>query len=211
MTAWLVAAAALILALVVSILAGRRRRKRLIESFAEARGLIHSAEDDGRLGRMLDYAFEVAAPCERIFDDIHDLATDGDVVLFRMTEHLDLGRRIQTSAGPLERIAVTFAVPSDIDLFFMVSRQLNVKNAHPDDRDPQSDVHFARLRQVLNEQPLPQPLSVTMIRGRALLYLLPRRQGALADEDLAFLFGLAKRLEGVFRKPTAAARRQGRA
>ncbi|MCG8546316.1 MAG: hypothetical protein MJE12_19130 [Alphaproteobacteria bacterium] len=210
MTAWLVAAGALTLALALWRHTVHRRRKRLIESFAEARGLIHAPHDDGRLRRVLDYAFELAAPSERIFFDIHDLATDGDIVLFRMSEQLDLGNRIKTRGEPLERIAATFSVPADIDLFFMVSRRLNVKNAHPDRRDPQSDIHFARLRQVLNERPLPHPLSVTMGRGRALLYLLPRRPGVLADGDLEFLFGLAKRLEGVFRAPTAsAARRSG--
>lgn len=204
MTASLIAVTALFLAIALWLHTRNRQRKRLIESFCEARGLFHSHHDDGGLRRLLDYAFELAPPNERNFFDINDLATDGEIIMFRMAEQLDLGGRGRSAGTPFERVAATFVIPADIDLFFMVSRQLNLKNAHPSGRDPQSDSHYPRLRQALNERPLPHALSITLARGRGLLCLLPRRPETLTDEDLEFLFGLAKRLESVFRTPTAA-------
>ena len=212
MTTLYIALALVALVLLFWLIALRRRSHRLVEQFCERRGLIFCEQDDGSLQRAIDYAFELSAPANRRFFDIRDIATDGNVTLFRLSEALVLDGENREHDAPVPRIAATFSAPVETDVFLLYSRRLKMKNLHPDGRIPEEDPHFPTLQETIAERPLPYALSVTLARGRGLIYLVPRQAQALTDGDLEFLFGTAKRIERAFTgiDPIAALRRADR-
>jgi hypothetical protein len=191
----------LVLAVGVHLYFYNRRRRALIRDFAKRRGLDHHPEGDPALEESLENAFDFGeVGLTRTLGRIRDIVRgEKGLVIFRATELLDLNPHGATEFAHHGRIAVSFPTVSEGELFVVVSPQLHYDNRHPTRTDYNGDPTFRVLKRVLERKPPPHTLSVTVTRGRVLLYLEPLVTGSEKPEDLKYLFRLARALRAVFR------------
>ncbi|WP_298037359.1 hypothetical protein [uncultured Desulfuromonas sp.] len=171
-----------------------RRRSRLVKTFGAKKGLSYRHRDDGALGRELNRAFALAAPLGRDFSRIRDIVEGGGIRLFRATEALDLspyGLPQNTHSG---RIAVFFETEKDGEAFFLAKDARDIRHVLPWSTGPaEPDPGLTGLMQIIDGNPPPHQLSVTVMGGRFLAYLQPMLTGGEKESDLDYLYRLATR------------------
>ena len=175
-----------------------RKRSQLLKNFGRKKGLIYLASDDGRLEQKLDQAFKLEPPLARGFSRIRDIVTDNNIFLFRVTELLDLVPYRVKEYAHSGHVAVAFSVPKEINLFFFLVNQSEYENIHPPGKNLDADQHFQVMQKIIKTNPPPHNLSVTIMRKKALIYLMPIVTGAEKESDLEYLFDLAKEIKRVF-------------
>jgi hypothetical protein len=176
-----------------------RRSRRLVQEFARARSLRYRPNDDGQLAAALDAALSLEQPgLVRSFGQIRDIVSDKDsVILFRTVELLDLSPYGSSTTPHHSRVAVTYDVAQGHDLFALVSPDLHCQSMLGSESGATAKV-VAILQGVLKERPPRCPLSVTLKRGRGLIYLEPRVTGSVRPEDLEYLIATARSLRAAF-------------
>lgn len=187
------------LALALYLIWYSRRTRRLISDFARAKNLRYRRGDDGRLAAALDEALRFEQPgLVRSFGQIRDIVYDDDtVVLFRTVELLDLSPYGSSQTTHQSRVATTFEVSDRYDLFVLVHPDLHWQSRlGSGSAVPKEDV--AVIRGVLEKRPPRCPLSVTLKRGRGLVYLEPRVTGSVKSKDLDYLIATGQGLRAAF-------------
>lgn len=170
-----------------------KRRSRLVKGFGGKKGFYYRHKDDGTLEQSLNRAFALTAPLGRDFSRIRDIVENDGICLFRVTEALDLSYYGMPQNTHFGRIAAFFESKKNLELFFLVKNAQEIKriiskDAHQIPTDP----IFAKLRQLINDNPPPHTLCVTLMRGKFLAYLEPMLTGSEKESDLVYLFELAK-------------------
>jgi hypothetical protein len=175
------------------------RARRLVEAFARARGLRYERRDDGQLAAALDSAlgFEEEG-LVRAFDRVQDIVHQGDsVALFRAVELLDLSPYGTAQSTHFSRVGVTFEVSGEHDVFVLVSPNLMIQSRLGSERaGPEKTVEL--IRSLFSERPPRCPLSITLKRGRGLVYLEPYVTGSVKAEDLDYLVVAGQSLRSAF-------------
>jgi hypothetical protein len=178
-------------ALGIYLYAYSRKRSRLIRDFALSKGLRYSRKAGAALEEELEKAFSFDIPgIVRNFGRIRDVVENKGITMFRATELLDLtpyGRSQNTHFG---RIAAYFDAPVTPEMFFLVTKAGELTNRHPTEAIPAEDASFIKIKEVLEKSAPRHRLSVTLMRGKAILYLEPVF-GSEKKEDLDYLFELA--------------------
>ena len=170
-----------------------RRRSRIVKAFCETNGFFYRFKDEGTLEQALNRAFALAAPLGRDFSRIRDIVEDDSIRLFRVTEALDLSHYGMPQNTHFGRIAVFFETEKNWELFFLAKNAQEIKHILPKDSDQiASDPIFAKLKQLIKENPPPHMLSVTVMRGNFIAYLEPMMTGSEKESDLNYLFELAR-------------------
>ena len=175
-----------------------RRRGRLVKTFGAAKGCSYRAKDDGTLEQALNSAFALPPPLGRDFSSIRDIVESEGIRLFRVTEALDLSKYGMPQNTHHGRIAVFFEVENDEELFVLAKNAREVRHILPEDlHQPGAGPVFGKLKGILEGNPPPHMLSVTIMRGRFLAYLEPMVTGAEKEKDLGYLFELAKMVKPI--------------
>ena len=170
-----------------------RRRSRIVKAFGETKGFFYRYKDDGTLEQALNRAFALAAPLGRDFSRIRDIVEDDSIRLFRVTEALDLSHYGMPQNTHFGRIAVFFETEKNWELFFLAKNAQEIKHILPTDSNKmESDPIFAKIEQIIKENPPPHMLSVTVMRGNFIAYLEPMMTGSEKESDLNYLFELAR-------------------
>ena len=170
-----------------------RRRSRLVKAFGGTKGFFYRHKDDWTLEQALNRAFTLAAPLGRDFSRIRDIVEDDGIRLFRVTEALDLSYYGMPQNTHFGRIAVFIETEKDWELFFLAKNAQEIKHILPKgSHQIATDPIFAKLKQIIEENPPPHMLSVTLMRGKFLAYLEPMLTGSEKESDLNYLFELAK-------------------
>ena len=173
-----------------------RRRRRLVRTFGDSKGLSYRREDDGTLEQSLNRAFNLAAPLGRSFYSIRDIVEGQGISLFRVTEALDLSYYGMPQNTHFSRIAVLFATEKDPDLYYLAKNSQEITPILPKDSSKiAADPVFSNIKQLIKDHPPPHVLSVTVMRKKVLLYLEPTLTGSEKDRDLDYLFDMAKRIK----------------
>jgi hypothetical protein len=168
-----------------------QKRRRLVREFASSKGLSYSREDQGNLERDLEEAFSFDRPgITRNFGRIRDVVLYEGITMFRTTELLDLNPHGSSQNTHFGRIAVYFDAPVGSEMFFLVSPELEYSNRHPTEPIPNTAPFFIKIKDTLETSPPSHYLSVTSMRGEAILYLQPAF-GSEKREDLEYLLELA--------------------
>ena len=115
----------LLVAVGVYLLWYAKRRKKMLETFAQARGLTIRPELASSIQQTLDHYFSLEDPgVVRSFCQLAGIV-DGDTVrLFRAIELLDLSPHSSASSTHFSRIAALFEVSTEYDDFFLLDVSL---------------------------------------------------------------------------------------
>ncbi len=190
----------LFLAVGVYLLVYGRKRAAMMREFAARRGLKHLSGDDIGLTGELNGKFGLSGGRARSFSKVRDIVASDEVLLFRCVELLDLNPYRKSAATHHGRIAVTFKVPEDVDLFVSRDPDGTYRSVYPPAADLSRERLFPAIKEVVEKDPPPHVLSMTFREGRALLYLLPLVVGSEKREDLDYLFRTAERLSSTLEK-----------
>ncbi|MHC4415353.1 MAG: hypothetical protein ACYS0G_08725 [Planctomycetota bacterium] len=175
-----------------------RKRSALIRRYATARGLIWRQADDGTLERQLDDAFRLEdRALARAFSRVRDIVADDGLLLFRVTELLDLNPHGSSQNSHFGRIAVLFDAPAGPFLFFNAVNRTQNLNLYPASGDLEANRFFEALGPLLATNPPRHTLSITVMRGKALMYL-QRLTGTENETDLEYLCALARDARTAF-------------
>jgi hypothetical protein len=176
-----------------------RRTRRLVVDFARGKGLQYHQSDGGQLAGVLDSALSLEQPgLVRSFDRIRDIVYDQDTIaLFRTVELLDLNPHGTSESTHHSRVAVTFEVPQQHDLFALVSPDLGCRSRLGSASGVPEEA-VGMIRNALQGRPPRCPLSVTLKRGRGLVYLEPLVTGSVRSEDLDYLIAVGRAIRKEF-------------
>ena len=178
-----------------------KRRSRLVKMFGQKKGFFYRYKDNGKLEQTLNRALTLAAPLGRDFSKIRDIVGGDGIRLFRVTETLDLSYYGMPQNTHFGRIAVFFETEKNRELFFLVNDAQEIKHIFPKDlHQMASDPLFAKLKQIIRENPPPHMLSVTIMRGKFLAYLEPMLTGSEKESDLNYLYEVAKMVKRLHSK-----------
>lgn len=170
-----------------------RRKSRLLRRFAEDNGLEYRREDAGELERLVNDCMALEDDgMGRAFGQVGDIVRLDGGVLFRGVEALDLVPWGNPQNTHHARTAITF--PADVSAFglFFVETNGAVRQRYPAD-GADADAVSALLAES-GVAPPPCPLSLTLMRNRAVAYLEPRVTGSVNREHLHYLVELMRRL-----------------
>lgn len=177
----------------VHLLLWSRRKTRLLRRFAAERGLAYRRRDDGRVARAVNDCVAIDdAGMGRGFGRVRDVVELGHGTLFRGVEALDPVPRGNPQNTHHARTAVLFPTSLDVTGMFLVHPGGEVEQRHPGAPSRATELRSALARASVPTPPC--PLSLTLARGRALIYLEPVVTGALSEEHLDYLAGVALRL-----------------
>ena len=169
------------------------RRSRMLQEFSAKLGLVYQSADDGRLERQLNCALQLEAPLGRDFSRIKDLADADGIQLFRVTEALDLSPYGLPQNSHFGRIAVSFSVASQAQLFFLARGSKEFRPIVPNTVAQTADIpEFQCLQQLISSFPPPHTLSLTLMRGRLLAYLERLVTGSEKEPELSYLLEFAQ-------------------
>jgi hypothetical protein len=168
-----------------------RKRSRLLKDFASNKGVRHSRKAGASLEEELEKAFSFDIPgIVRSFGRVRDVAEIEGITIFRATELLDLSPYGGSQNTHFGRIAAYFDAPATLDMFFLVTKTGELANMHPTEAIPETDDSFIKIKEVLEKSAPRHRLSVTVMRGKAIIYLEPMF-GSEKKEDVDYLLGIA--------------------
>lgn len=172
-----------------------RRRSQLVQDFSAKKGLRYFGVDDGGFEEQLSADLALEPPLARSFARIRDITDADGILLFRVTEVLDLSHYGLPQNSHFGRLAVSFEVSSPADIYFLARGQNQFRPIVPDSVDKIStEPAFKVIAQVISIFPPPHSLSVTLVKGRFLAYLEPAVVGSEKEPELEYLLLLAQRI-----------------
>jgi len=175
-----------------------RRRRAMLEKFARNKGLKYSSKDlnDQLADELTEKLKFNDYGRARGFSRIRDIGTDGEVSIFRCIQLLDTAKYGNSNQSHNSSICVTFNVPEALDLFVLyqggcyfnaLSRSQKIKDQNA----------LQRVREVVGSFPPKHTLSITLRKGRGLLFLYPLVTGSEKYPELEYLFELGHRLKSA--------------
>jgi hypothetical protein len=175
-----------------------KRRSRLVRSVGEKRGLIYLQRDDGKLEGELNRSFVLPSPLGRNFSRIIDIVESKGIYLFRVTEALDLSSYGIPQNTHFGRISTFFKTGSNLEIFFLTNPECEIRLIVPKEGGTVfSNPKVVELKRIIDENPPPHSLSITVMRGRFLAYLEPVLAGSEKEADLDYLLEFAKHAKTI--------------
>lgn len=178
-----------------------KKKSALFKSFSSTRGLQYQKKDDGQIERVLSEKLRIEEPnYVRSISGVRDIIRHGEILIFRCTELLDLYKYGNPQTTHFPRAALSFEVPQDTSLFFIFfPKTEEYKSCYPPDKNLNEDKYFQNIKSLLPDLLPPHPVSITLSRGSALIYLEPLVVGGEKDSDLDYLLSLGKKLNDVLK------------
>lgn len=176
-----------------------RKKSALFKNFSSARGLRHQKKDDGQIERTLSEKLKIEEPnYVRTISGVKDIIRYGEILIFRCTELLDLYKYGNPQTTHFPRVALSFDAPQDASLFFIFyPKTAEYKSCYPSDKNINEDKYFQNIKSLLRDLPPQHPVSITLSRGSAFIYLKPLVVGGEKETDLDYLLNLGKRIKEV--------------
>jgi hypothetical protein len=191
----------LFLAVGIYLLWYSSRRRRMFETFANARGF---HVDQGRAPQLvatLNHCFSLnQRGLVREFDQLTSPIAAGAVYLFRAVEILDVNPHGQSQSTHFARIIALFDVAETHEQFFMLDRSGAATARLPGAPTPTARV-VEVTRHAVSEQGARHPLSITLARGKGLIYFEPLVTGGENSSDLEVLYNIALSLQDALSQP----------
>ncbi len=175
-----------------------RRRKKMLETFADTHHLRLRPEHKGELEKRLEDCFSLKEEnLVRSFGQLASLIDGGSIWLFRAVELLDLNPHAQSYSTHFPRIAALFDVSSDRDEFFFLDKGMQARSMRPWAHTPNREVVMITkgIAESFNAR---HPLSVTLARGCGLIYFEPMVTGGENISDVNALYGIARKMREEF-------------
>jgi hypothetical protein len=176
-----------------------KKKSALFKNFSSARGLQYQKKDNGQLERDLSEKLKIEEPgYVRAISGVKDIIRYGEIIIFRCTELLDLYKYGNPQNTHFPRVALSFDAPQDASLFFIFYPKTGeYKSCYPSDKNLNKDKYFQNIKSLLQNFLPPHPVSITLSRGTAFVYLEPLVVGGEKEGDLDYLLNLGKKLKEV--------------
>ena len=126
---------------------------------------------------------------------IKDIVGDGEIFLFRCIELLDLNPYGTPEITHQNHICLSFDVPQEIDLFFIMDKNGNQSNLYPKGKEIEKDEYFKEIKHTIHNNLHRNSVTISFRGGRALLYTNPLVTGGEAEEDIEYLVFLARSIK----------------
>ncbi len=168
-----------------------RRRKKMLEAFADAHRLRIRPEHEEELQKTLDSCFSLKDQnLVRSFAQLSCLIDGGSIWLFRAVELLDLNPHAQSYSTHFPRIAAIFDVSTDHDEFFMLDKSMQARQRRPGSNAASPEV-IEITKRIATSSKARHPLSVTLAGGQGLIYFEPLVTGGETVTDINALYRIA--------------------
>jgi hypothetical protein len=176
-----------------------KKKSAVFRNFCSARGLRYQKKDDGQIEKALTEKLRIEEPnYTRAISGVKDIIRYGEILIFRCTELLDLYKYGNPQTTHFPRAALSFEAPHDASLFFIFFPKTGeYKSFYPPDKNLNEDKYFQNIKSILPDLPPPHPVSITLSRGTAFIYLEPLVVGREKESDLDYLLNLGKKLKDV--------------
>lgn len=171
------------------------RRKKMLETFAKTHQLFMRPEYERELQKTLDICFSLKEEgLVRSFGQLSSIVDGGSIFLFRAVELLDLNPHAQSFSTHFPRIAALFDISTTfIAEFFILDKSMQAHQRLPGPESPNFEV-IRISRQIAQSCKARHPLSVTLVRGRGLIYFEPLVTGGETMSDIASLYCIAHKM-----------------
>jgi len=178
-----------------------KKKSALFKNFSSSRGLQYQQKDDGQIERALTEKLKIEEPnYARAISGVKDIIRYGEILIFRCTELLDLYKYGNPQTTHFPRVALSFDAPKDASLFFIFYPKTGeYKSCYPPDKNLNEDKYFQNIKSALQDLPPPHPVTITLSRGTAFIYLEPLVVGGGKEKDLDYLLSLGKKFKDVLR------------
>lgn len=171
-----------------------KRRKQMVESFANVHQLRMCPQCEAQIQAELDANFELEEEgLVRSFGQLSTLVNGDDVWIFRAIELLDLDSHAQSYTTHFPRIAAMFDVSASHGEFFVLDLSGQHHQILPQRSSPDPNV-IEIVRRIVKECTLGHTLSVTLSGGHGLIYLEPLVVGGETIADVNTLYCIAKKM-----------------
>jgi hypothetical protein len=171
-----------------------RRRRRMLESFAEKHQFKIKPDHEGAIQKVLDTCFSLKSNnLVRSFGQLSSLVDGGTIWLFRSIELLDLNPYGKSESTHFPRIAALFDISKTHNAFFVLGKSMQTRPMIPGAAEIKAEV--ARLAtQSASACDARHPLSVTLAQGHALIYFEPLVTGGEKPADVEALYCIAQNM-----------------
>jgi hypothetical protein len=185
----------------VYLVAYNRKKSALFKGFSSSRGLQYQKRDDGQIEKALTEKLKIEEPnYTRAISGVKDIIRYGEILIFRCTELLDLYKYGNPQNTHFPRVALSFNAPQDASLFFVFYPKTGeYKSCYPLDKNLNEDKYFQNIKSALQDFPPPHPVTITLSRSMAFIYLEPLIVGGEKEHDLDYLLNFGKKLKEVLR------------
>lgn len=170
-----------------------RRRKKLVESFADLHQLPMCPERKAQIQVALDTSFVLKDGLVRTFGQLSSLVDGFGIWMFRTVELLDLDPHAQSHSTHFNRIAALFEISADHGEFFLLDAAGQPHRKLPGRNQPNAAV-VKTVRLISQACSVRHALSVTLSRGHGLIYLEPAVVGGETMADVNTLYCVAKKM-----------------
>lgn len=169
-----------------------RRRKKLLERFANSNHLSFKPELQAKLQNILDISFHLKQDgLSRSFDQLSSIIFDDSIWVFRSVELLDLNAYGQSYSPHSPRVIALFEVPQSLEEFFLLDKSMNITTRLPGSTVPTSKVTGLVKECFIQDNQLPHPLSISFSKGHGLIYFEPLVVGGETLSDINSLYRIA--------------------
>jgi len=192
MTFWILTP--IFIAVGIHLILYSRRRKKMLELFAKKHQLNIRPEREKEVQGVLDACFSSEdAEMLRTFGQLSSLVEGEAVFLFRTVELLDIKPHIKSYDTHFARIVALFDVSADYDEFFLLDKSLRAMKRRPESKDPDPKI-IEISKQIAASCEGRHTLSITLGRGKGLIYFEPLVTGGETINDVNSLYCIAKKM-----------------
>jgi hypothetical protein len=171
-----------------------RRRKKILEAFADTHLFRVRSDHKEKLQKTLDSCFTLEAKgLVRSFGQLSSIVEADPTWLFRAVELLDLNPHAQSQSAHFSRIVALFDISVKHNEFFILDRSTQPKQRLPG--STLTDRNITEItKQIAKSCSARHPLSVTLARGHGLIYFEPLMTGGETLSDVNSLYCIAKKM-----------------
>lgn len=172
-----------------------RRRKKLLERFANAHQFFIKTDLKEELQQILDDSFSLQQEnLLRTFDQLSSIIYDESIWIFRAVELIDLNPHAHSYSTHFSRIIALFKVSQVHKEFFLLDKDMDITQRLPGATDPASNIRELFRECSMQCDTLPHSLSVTFSNGYGLIYYEPLVVGGESLSDINTLYCIAKKI-----------------
>jgi len=186
----------LFLSIGVHLMIYSSKRRKMLKKFAQKNNLKHIYQDNNDLEIQLNKKLAIKENgFLRTFMKIKDIIGDGEFFLFRGIELRDLNPYGNPETTHKNHIYISFDVPEEIDLFFIMDKNSKVINLYPKDKEIEKDEYLKKIKHIIQNQTNKKNITVSLGRGKALLNTNPLVTGKETEEDLKYLLACGRAIK----------------